>query len=267
MPGESTIHPATASSRAGATSSATSCAGPIERGGHLGGLRIDIGKQRIEDRRLAHSRLADQHAALSFDPRPHVWDDGALTFGELDRRASAFAENLAACGVKAGDNIALSIGNHWAFAVALIAGWKLGATVAPLDKLLKEEERAEILDDLAPALFVDETDVAVGQPRGVAEPAATGAASGAALILYTPGSTGHPRARCFPTRRSSWRSSRGRDRSWHWWPQMSCWRRSRSRTRSVSTARCSLPCSSAPPSCWPTGSRPIEWSRRSVAIA
>jgi long-chain acyl-CoA synthetase len=122
-----------------------------------------------------------------------VWDDGALTFGELDRRASAFAENLAACGVKAGDSIALSIGNHWAFAVALIAGWKLGATVAPLDRLLKEEERAEILDDLAPALLVDETDVAVGQPRAVAEPAATGAASGAALILYTSGSTGRPK--------------------------------------------------------------------------
>jgi long-chain acyl-CoA synthetase len=122
-----------------------------------------------------------------------VWDDGALTFGELDRRASAFAENLAAGGVKAGDSVALSIGNHWAFAVALIAGWKLGATVAPLDKLLKEEERAEILDDLAPALLIDEADVPVLRPRGAARPAATGAASGAALILYTSGSTGRPK--------------------------------------------------------------------------
>jgi len=122
-----------------------------------------------------------------------VWEGGALTFGELDRRASAFAENLAACGVKAGDSIAVSIGNHWAFAVALIAGWKLGATVAPLDKLLKEEERAEILDDLAPALFIDEADVPVLRPRSAVKPAATGAASGAALILYTSGSTGRPK--------------------------------------------------------------------------
>jgi long-chain acyl-CoA synthetase len=122
-----------------------------------------------------------------------VWDDGALTFGELDRRASAFAENLAARGVKAGDRVALSIGNHWAFAVALIAGWKLGATVAPLDKLLKEEECREILDDLAPALFIDEADVPVLRPRGAARPAATRAASGAALILYTSGSTGRPK--------------------------------------------------------------------------
>jgi len=122
-----------------------------------------------------------------------VWEGGALTFGELDRRASAFAENLAACGVKAGDSIAVSIGNHWAFAVALIAGWKLGATVAPLDKLLKEEERAEIIDDLAPALFLDEADVPVLRPRGATKPAVPGAASGAALILYTSGSTGRPK--------------------------------------------------------------------------
>ena len=122
-----------------------------------------------------------------------AWDDGALTFGELDRRARAFAENLADCGVKPGDSLALSIGNHWAFAVALIAGWKLGATVAPLDTLLKEEERAEILGDLAPALFLDEADVPVLRPRGAAKPAATGAASGAALILYTSGSTGRPK--------------------------------------------------------------------------
>ena len=74
----------------------------------------------------ASSRRTPEKLAL-------VWDGGALTFGELDRRANAFAEIVAAGGVKPGDRIALSIGNHWAFAVALIAGWKLGVTVAPLD--------------------------------------------------------------------------------------------------------------------------------------
>jgi acyl-CoA synthetase (AMP-forming)/AMP-acid ligase II len=57
-----------------------------------------------------------------------VWGGGALTFGELDRRAGVFAETLAGRGVKSGDHIALTIGNHWAFTVALLAGWKLGAT-------------------------------------------------------------------------------------------------------------------------------------------
>ena len=96
-------------------------------------------------RRLeATSRRTPEKPAL-------VWDGGALAFGELDRRAGAIAETLAARGVKAGDRVALTIGNQWAFAVALLGGWKLGATVAPLDPLLKDDERAAILADLAPA--------------------------------------------------------------------------------------------------------------------
>ena len=127
-----------------------------------------------------------------------VWDGGALTFGELDRRATARAELLAGRGVKAGDRIALAIGNHWAFAVALLAGWKLGATVAPLEPLLKQDERAAILADLTPAALVAEADAAeigrsgadrLGRRSGNAE---SGGAAGA-LVLYTSGSTGRPK--------------------------------------------------------------------------
>jgi long-chain acyl-CoA synthetase len=118
-----------------------------------------------------------------------VWDGGALTFAELDTRACALADALTARGVKARDCVALSIGNHWAFAIALLAGWKVGATVAPLDKLLKDDERGGILADLLPALLLDETCV-----DGL-ESAAAGRPSedGGALILYTSGSTGRPK--------------------------------------------------------------------------
>ena len=128
------------------------------------------------------------------DKRAVVWDGGALTFGELDRRAGAFAETLAAGGVKAGDRIALTIGNHWAFAVALLAGWKLGATVAPLDTLLKPDERADILADLEPSLLIDEAHVDGPRPGwpGLGDPTAPSEGS-AALILYTSGSTGRPK--------------------------------------------------------------------------
>jgi len=154
-------------------------------------------------RRLeASSRRTPEKPAL-------VWDDAALTFGELDRRADAFATRLASTSVTRGDRIALTIGNHWAFAVALLAGWKLGVTVAPLDTLLKPEERADILADLAPALVIDETDVGgLGRggpggpgrlrhplartPSGSPRPA-TPEPADAALILYTSGSTGRPK--------------------------------------------------------------------------
>jgi long-chain acyl-CoA synthetase len=65
-----------------------------------------------------------------------VWDGGALTYAELDRRASAAARRLAARGVMPGDRIATVMPNGWRFAVALLGGFKRGVTVAPLDPLL-----------------------------------------------------------------------------------------------------------------------------------
>jgi long-chain acyl-CoA synthetase len=122
-----------------------------------------------------------------------VWDDGALTFEALDRHARAFSEVLATRGVKAGDRVALAIGNHWTFAVALLAGWKLGATVAPLDALLTPSERADIVSDLAPALVVEATEVATVSGSGARPAPAEERSAGPALVLYTSGSTGRPK--------------------------------------------------------------------------
>lgn len=129
--------------------------------------------------------------ALHFPDKPAlVWEGGALTFAELERKARAFAGTLAGAGARPGDRIALAIGNHWTFAVALLAVWKLGAIVAPLDALLKPAEQAEILADLAPALLVRREDVE-GLATGRAK--RTGPGGDAALILYTSGSTGRPK--------------------------------------------------------------------------
>ena len=132
-----------------------------------------------------------------------VWDGGGLTFGELNRRASVSAEILAVRGVKRGDRVAVTIGNHWAFAVALLAVWKLGATVAPLDMLLKNDERSDILADLEPRAVIDEADIvgpaalrsgsSVTEPAEGARPTTREAGATAALILYTSGSTGRPK--------------------------------------------------------------------------
>jgi long-chain acyl-CoA synthetase len=122
-----------------------------------------------------------------------VWDDGTLTFAALDERAGAYAAVLASQGVKAGDRIALAIGNHWTFSVALLAGWKLGATVAPLDVLLTPAERADIVSDLSPALVVEAADVVATGSPSAAGPAAEEGSAGPALVLYTSGSTGRPK--------------------------------------------------------------------------
>jgi len=145
-------------------------------------------------------RLLEASARRSPDGPALVWSEGALTFAELDRRAEALAGALATKGVKPGDRIAVAIANRWPFAVALLASWNADATVAPLDPLLKHDERAEILADLAPAVVLEESDAAGGE---AGSPSTTITKTGLgglhrgprhpALILYTSGSTGRPK--------------------------------------------------------------------------
>ena len=86
----------------------------------------------------------------------------------------------------------------------MLGGIAAGAIVAPLDVLLKAEERAAILADLRPARLVESDPAAAsgrdgesGRGGGWIEHAMAGAAppadSPAALVLYTSGSTGRPK--------------------------------------------------------------------------
>ena len=131
----------------------------------------------------AVARRRPEHPALR-------WDGGAMTYGELAAAAHDFAARVRARGLGAGHRLAITLTNRPELAVAVLGGLAAGTTVAPLDPLLKTEERDDILADLAPALVV-EPDV-TGQPR---ERATGAAARGtpAALVLYTSGSTGRPK--------------------------------------------------------------------------
>jgi long-chain acyl-CoA synthetase len=117
-----------------------------------------------------------------------IWDGGALSWRELEARASGVARRLAGQGVGAGDVVALLLPNSWGLAAALWGGLALGATVAPLNPLLAADERERILGHLRPASVLDtapDEDTAPGSP--IADAAAPG------IILYTSGSTGQPK--------------------------------------------------------------------------
>jgi long-chain acyl-CoA synthetase len=83
--------------------------------------------------------------------------------------------------------VALLLPNGWAFATALLGTLKLGATVAPLDPRLTEDERRAILDDLRPRLVAD--NVAGDE----ADWPTVNETNAPALVLYTSGSTGRPK--------------------------------------------------------------------------
>ena len=120
-----------------------------------------------------------------------VSDDRKLTWSELDAFASGFARYLSTQGVSVGDRVAILMPNGAEFVVAFLAVLKLGATPAPLNPLVKEEELAAFKADLRPKLSVDRVVMSQGSWQTIDE------VSAPSLILYTSGSTGRPKGAVF----------------------------------------------------------------------
>ncbi len=130
--------------------------------------------------------LLDAVARRRADAAAILWDDGALSWREIELRAGGVARRLSRQGVRAGDTVALQLPNGWGFVAALWGAFKVGATVSPINPLLSAEERRKVLGHLEPALVVEEVreEEAVWDSVG---------ATGPALVLYTSGSTGEPK--------------------------------------------------------------------------
>ena len=115
-----------------------------------------------------------------------VWDGGALTFRDLERRAGGVARALAARGAGPGDVVALALPNGWPFVAAFLGTLKLGATVVPLNPLLSPSERERVTGHLGPKLLIESVMEEEADWPAVA-------CDAPALILYTSGSTGEPK--------------------------------------------------------------------------
>jgi O-succinylbenzoic acid--CoA ligase len=97
-----------------------------------------------------------------------LWPGGSLTYGELNRSVDERARALTAEGVDTGGVCPIVASNDVRGIVALLATWRCGATVAPLNPRLTRVEADSAREALA------------------------GVAAGAQVILWTSGTSGVP---------------------------------------------------------------------------
>ncbi len=85
--------------------------------------------------------------ATSFHREALRWEGRALSYGQLADRARAVAFQLSKLGVGRGDKVGILFPNEPDFVACFLAASGLGATVVPVNPLLKSEEIAHILAD------------------------------------------------------------------------------------------------------------------------
>ena len=90
-----------------------------------------------------------------------------LTFAELDHWATATAARFVACGVEAGQPIALLLGNTPEFAAIVHAAPRIPAKLVPLNTRLTTHELSRMMSEVGAKLLVyDEANTSIADSLG-----------------------------------------------------------------------------------------------------
>ncbi|MET9689240.1 AMP-binding protein [Streptomyces sp. NPDC006514] len=80
--------------------------------------------------------------------------DGRIGYAEADELSDSVAGHLAARGICRGDRVAVMLQNTPHFVLAVLAAWKAGAVVVPLNPMYKSGEVGHVLRDSGAAALV-----------------------------------------------------------------------------------------------------------------
>ena len=137
-------------------------------------------------RRLLHERFEAQ-ADLHPQAIAVRCGDAEFTYGELERRANRLAHRLVAQGITPGAHVAVCLERSPELIVALLAVLKAGGAFVAIDPALPRARRTLMLEGTA--LLIDRVDD--DGPGDDSRPARHGGE--VAYVVYTSGSTGHPK--------------------------------------------------------------------------
>ncbi|RJQ72968.1 non-ribosomal peptide synthetase [Pseudonocardiaceae bacterium YIM PH 21723] len=160
---------------------------------HWHGTRREVPNQTIIE-------AFEKQAAETPGRRALVGTDAALTFAELDVRATGLAETLVAAGARPGRPVAVALPRTTDSVVALLAVLKAGAVYLPVDLSYPAERITYLLTDAAPELVISDRErdfpartVLIDQMHRHADLPAPAGPDDLAYLIYTSGSTGRPK--------------------------------------------------------------------------
>ena len=115
------------------------------------------GYRKIPERLNITREVLHRRVEQGLGERPAlVYEEGMLTYGELEHRVDGLARGLKRLGLKRGDLVLIRMPNSLEFAVGFLATVKLGALPVIVNSLLGTSELAVILHNARPRMALTE---------------------------------------------------------------------------------------------------------------
>jgi long-chain acyl-CoA synthetase len=116
---------------------------------------IPVAGSRVGGGGFAHALQMFTDAAHDHPDRPLVhYFNRTLTLSEVDRASDALAAALVSHGFGQGDRLAVYLQNVPQYVLAVLATWKAGGIVVPVNPMSKERELTYVLDDSGATFLV-----------------------------------------------------------------------------------------------------------------